>query len=120
MDALRKRLIRVIGAGSAAYGVSLLVVPRSLAWQTGMRDGDDAAMRLLAVTFGVRDLVCGLAILRARDRDALRTALLVRGLMDGGDAIACASLLTDPGARARVTTVAGVWGAVSLALAATT
>ena len=120
MNDLRKRLVRVIGAGSAAYGVSLLVVPRSLAWQTGLRNADDATLRLLAVTFGVRDLICGLAILRARDRDALRTALLVRGLLDAGDAIACRALLTDPGARTRVTTVAAVWGATSLALAATT
>jgi hypothetical protein len=113
----RRRASQVIGGGSALYGLSVLALPGSLAKQLALDDLNAPATRLLAITFGVRDLVSGVSILRARNRDALRTALFLRGLMDGGDAVACALLLTDRGARARVVGVAGTWAALSFGVA---
>ncbi|MBJ7608751.1 MAG: DUF4267 domain-containing protein [Candidatus Dormibacteraeota bacterium] len=115
----RRGATRLIGAGTAAYGLSLLVRPSSLAKQCGLDNPDDPSTRLLAITFGARDLVSGISILRVHDRSSLRLALTLRGLFDLGDAAACAALLTDSGARMRVCGVAGLWGALSLTLAAT-
>lgn len=113
----KRRASQLLGGGSALYGLSVLAVPGSLARQCALEDPNAPAARLLAITFGVRDLVSGVSILRARNRDALRTALYLRALMDGGDAVACALLLTDRGARARVVGVAGTWAALSCAVA---
>ena len=118
MNGWHRRITRLVGAGTAAYGASLLVAPKSLAKQCGLANPDDPAARLLAVTFGVRDLASGVSILLAGDRAALRTALLLRAVMDGADAAACALFLDDPRARTRVAGVAGVWSALALALAA--
>lgn len=113
----RRRTSQLVGCGSALYGLSVLALPGSLAKQLALDDPDTPATRLLAFTFGVRDLASGVSILRARNRDALRSALVLRGLMDGGDAVACALLLTDRGARARVVGVAGTWAVLSFAVA---
>jgi hypothetical protein len=113
----KRRASQLLGGGSALYGLSVLAVPGSLARQCALEDPNAPAARLLAITFGVRDLVSGVSILRAGNRDALRTALYLRALMDGGDALACALLLTDRGARARVVGVAGTWAALSGAVA---
>ena len=119
MTGWKRRAARLLGGGSALYGLSVLVLPGSLARQCALEDAGSSTARLLAITFGVRDLVSGASILRARSRDELRTALFVRGLMDSGDAVACTLLLTDRGARARVAGVAGTWAALSFAVAAT-
>ncbi len=119
MNGWKRRASQLVGGGSALYGLSVLAMPRSLARQCALEDLDAPATRLLAITFGVRDLVSGVSILRARNRDALRTALYLRSAMDGGDAIACALLLTDRGARARVVGVAATWAALSFAVATT-
>ncbi len=118
MSGWRRRISRLVGGGSALYGLSVLVMPGSLARQCALKDPDSPSTRLLSVTFGVRDLVSGASILRAGSSDSLRTALLVRGLMDSGDALACALVLTDRGARARVVGVAGGWAVLSFAVAA--
>jgi hypothetical protein len=118
MTGWKRRASWLLGTGTAAYGLSVLAMPGSLAKQCALEDPDAPATRLLAITFGVRDLVSGVSILRARSRESLRTALLVRGVLDSGDAIACAVLLTNPGARARVAGVAGTWAALSFAVAA--
>jgi hypothetical protein len=118
MTGWKRRASRLLGTGTAAYGLSVLVMPASLAKQCALEDPDAPTARLLAITFGVRDLVSGVSILRARNRDALRKALLVRGVLDSGDAVACALLLTDRRARARVVGVAGTWAALSFAVAA--
>lgn len=114
----RRRASRLVGGGSALYGLSVLVMPRSLAGQLALHDPGAPSARLLAITFGVRDLTSGVSILRARDRDALRTALCLRGLMDSGDAVACALFVGDRGARVRAVGVAGTWAALSFAVAA--
>jgi hypothetical protein len=114
----QRRASQLVGSGSALYGLSVLVVPGSLARQCALDDPTAPSTRLLSITFGVRDVVSGLSILGARDRDALRTALRVRGVMDSGDALACALLLTDRRARAPGGGVAGAWAALSFAVAA--
>ncbi|MDQ6857161.1 MAG: hypothetical protein M3Z57_08820 [Candidatus Dormibacteraeota bacterium] len=117
MNGWKRRASQLVGGGSALYGLSVLALPGSLAKQLALDDPTAPASRLLAITFGVRDLVSGVSILGARNRDALRAALLLRGIMDGGDAIACALLLSDRGARARAVGVAGTWAVLSFGVA---
>ncbi|MBJ7594245.1 MAG: hypothetical protein JF886_05160 [Candidatus Dormibacteraeota bacterium] len=118
MNGWKRGISRVLGTGSALYGLSVLVAPGSLARQCRLDNPDDPSTRLLAVTFGVRDVVSGASIMRARNRDALRTALLVRGFLDAGDAVACTLLLNDRRARVLVAGVAGWWATMSFAVAA--
>lgn len=118
MPAWKRRASRALGGVTAAYGASLLVWPGSLAKQCALESPDEPAARLLALTFGVRDLCSGISILAAGGRGSLRTALLLRGAFDAADAAGCALLLRDRGARRRVSGVAGVWSAASLGLAA--
>jgi hypothetical protein len=81
MSGWKRRASRVVGGGSALYGLSVLALPGSLARQCALEDADSPSARLLSLTFGVRDLVSGASILRARNREELRTALWARGLM---------------------------------------
>jgi hypothetical protein len=118
LNGWQRRASQFLGTGTALYGLSVLVVPGSLAKQCALANPEAPSTRLLAITFGVRDLVSGVSILRARNRDALRVALRVRCALDTGDALACVALLPDRDARVRVAGVAGVWAALSFAVAA--
>jgi hypothetical protein len=113
-----QRAVRLVGTGTAAFGLASVALPGVLARLCGLDPAEPGA-RMLAFSLGMRDLVSGAAILTAPDRRRLRTALLMRGAFDAGDVVASATMLPEPWARRGFMLVAGTWSALSLSLAAT-
>ena len=82
-------MARTIGVLTAAYGVSAILRPQTLARWTGLGDpaSPGAAVWALSASIGVRDVCSGVAIVLAPRGRALRAALVVRATLDAGDAI---------------------------------
>ncbi len=113
------RLQRSIGLLTAAYGVSAILRPQTLARWTGLGDpaAPGAAVRALSVTVGVRDLCSGTAIVLAPPGRPLRAALLARAAFDVGDAVVFGTLCPTRRARITIAAVAAAWGALAAAAA---
>ena len=114
------RLRRSIGLLTAAYGVSAILRPQTLARWTGLGDpaAPGAAVRALSVTIGVRDLCSGTAIVLAPPGRPLRAALLARAAFDAGDAVVFGTLCPTRRARITIAAVAAGWGALAALAAA--
>ena len=108
-------LQRTIGLLTAAYGVSAILRPQTLARWTGLGDpaAPGAAVRALSVSIGVRDLVSGTAIALAPRGRPLRAALLARATFDAGDAVVFGTLCPTRRARITIAAVAAGWGALA-------
>jgi hypothetical protein len=117
--ALQPPVARTIGVLTAAYGVSAILRPQTLARWTELGDpaSPGAAVRALSVSIGVRDLCSGAAIVLAPRGRALRTALVVRATLDAGDAIVFGTLCPTRRARVAIAAVAAGWGALAAATA---
>jgi hypothetical protein len=107
---------RIFGALTAAYGVSALwtAAPLTRHGELGDPSNPPPAARLLSTTFGVRDLVSGLAIMAAPRGVPLRTALALRVAFDAGDAVGFALYAPTPRARTKIGLIAGAWAGVGL------
>jgi hypothetical protein len=118
-DALQPPVARTIGVLTAAYGVSAILRPETLARWTGLGDpgSPSAAVRALSASIGVRDVCSGVAIVLAPPGRALRTALVVRATLDAGDAIAFGTLCPTRRARFTIAAVAAGWGVLAAATA---
>lgn len=107
--------LRVIGALTAGYGVFALKSPGSLARQADLGDRHEppTAVRILAATFGVRDLASGAALLVAPAGPLLRAAVAARVLFDLGDAATLARTSPATPGRRRLARIALGWGCLS-------
>jgi hypothetical protein len=117
---LRPRFARTFGLVTAAYGVSAILRPGTLARYSGLGDpaAPGAAVRALSTTIGVRDLCSGAAILLAPPGRPLRAALAARTALDAGDALVFGALCPTRRARDTIAAVAAGWGALAAAAAA--
>jgi hypothetical protein len=106
---------RILGAATAAYGLVVLVRPRTLAGPVGMVEPDGGlgpGIRMAAGLIGVRDLVAGGWMAVAPAGRSLRTAIVARALFDAGDAALFGTLAPTPEARRKAALVAGAWSAL--------
>jgi Domain of unknown function (DUF4267) len=117
--ALQPPVARTIGVLTAAYGVSAILRPQTLARWTELGDpaSPSAAVRALSTSIGVRDLCSGAAIVLAPRGRALRTALVVRATLDAGDAIVFGTLCPTRRARVTIAALAAGWGVLAAATA---
>ena len=111
--------MRVFGVLTAAYGVSAILRPHTLARWTGLGDPASlgAAVRTLSTTIGVRDVCSGAAIVLAPQGRPLRAALVARAAFDAGDAVIFGTLCPTRRARVTIAAVAAGWGALAAAAA---
>jgi hypothetical protein len=118
-SALQPPVARTIGVLTAAYGLSAILRPQTLARWTGLGDpaSPSADVRALSASIGVRDLCSGAAIVLAPRGRALRTTLAVRATLDAGDAIVFGALCPTRRARVTIAAVAAGWGALAAATA---
>ena len=117
---LQPRFARTFGLLTAAYGVSAILRPGTLARYSGLGDpaAPGATVRALSATIGVRDLCSGAAIVLAPPGRPLRTALVARAAFDAGDAVVFGTLCPTRRARLTVAAVAAAWGVLAATAAA--
>jgi hypothetical protein len=118
-SALHPPAARTIGVLTAAYGVSAILRPQTLARWTGLGDpaSPGAAVRALSASIGVRDLCSGIAIVLAPRGPALRATLVVRATLDAGDAIVFGTLCPTRRARVTIAAIGAGWGVLAAATA---
>ena len=117
---LQPRFARTFGLLTAAYGVSAILRPGTLARYSGLGDpaAPGATVRTLSATIGARDLCSGAAIVLAPPGRPLRTALVARAAFDAGDAVVFGTLCPTRRARLTVAAVAAAWGVLAATAAA--
>ncbi len=117
---LQPRFARTFGLLTAAYGVSAILRPGTLARYSGLGDpaAPGATVRALSATIGVRDLCSGATIVLAPPGLPLRTALVARAAFDAGDAVVFGTLCPTRRARLTVAAVAAAWGVLAATAAA--
>ena len=111
------RLLRTVGAATAAYGTAVTLWPGLLARPSRLVDAagrTQAHTRTALRPVGLRDAASGAALLCAPEGPALRAAAFVRLAADFGDAALLGCTLPR-GARGRAVGVSVAWGALSLA-----
>ncbi|MFF7551551.1 hypothetical protein ACFZA9_01470 [Streptomyces olivaceus] len=119
MDA---KLLRTLGAVTAAYSAAIIVRPVVLARPCGMTDEDGTvppATATLIRAVGARDVAVGGVMALARSPRTLRAAAVCRVAADLSDAVVFGAALTGR-QRAKVAGFAAGWGALSAAAAAGT
>ncbi|MCY0937245.1 hypothetical protein [Streptomyces sp. H34-S4] len=107
---MRTTAARVMGVATLGYGVAVAWHPRVLARPCGLPEQGSAA--LLIRSLGIRDAVVGAAMVMAPAGAALRTALLCRVALDGGDALLFGALLPGRSERAKAASAALAWAAL--------
>ncbi|WP_016909044.1 hypothetical protein [Streptomyces xiaopingdaonensis] len=113
------RLLRTVGAATAAYGTAVTLWPELLARPSRLVDAagrTQAHTRTALRPVGLRDAASGAALLCAPEGPALRTAAFVRLAADFGDAalLGCTLPRGARGARGKAVGVSVVWGVLSL------
>ncbi|MEU9113045.1 hypothetical protein AB0D04_14995 [Streptomyces sp. NPDC048483] len=111
------RLLRVVGAATAVYGVAVTVMPDLLARPSGLVDEEGRSARATRTSLrplGWRDAASGLAMVLAPEGPALRTAAYVRIAADFGDAALLAATLPGRGRKVKAVAVSLGWGALSV------
>jgi hypothetical protein len=116
---LRPAFARTFGLLTAAYGVSAILRPGTLARYSGLGDpaAPGATVHALSATIGVRDLCSGAAIVLAPPGRPLRAALVARAAFDAGDAVVFGTLCPTRRARRTIAAVAAGWGLLAAAAA---
>ncbi|MCX2967724.1 MULTISPECIES: hypothetical protein [Streptomyces] len=115
MDA---KLLRLVGAATAAYGLLVTARPQLLARPSGLVDatGHTAPATAIALTpLAWRDAASGLAMLAAPGDAALRTAAVLRAAADFGDAVLLGSTLPGRTRRWGAVAVSVGWGTLTVA-----
>jgi len=103
----------MMGAATAAYGLSTVVRPAVLAKPCHLTEPDgsvSAPTALLVRAMGVRDTAMGTAMLLAKTPSASRMASTCRIASDLSDAALFGTLLPVVAARKKAAAVAGGWG----------
>ncbi len=115
---MRSRLLRAVGAVTAAYGFAVAARPGLLARPSGLAadggrtpDGTAVVVRPLAL----RDAVSGTALLLAPAGPALRCAALVRIGADLSDALVLGRTLPGAWRRGAVVALSAGWALLSAA-----
>ena len=111
------RLLRGVGAATAAYGLAVTLRPRLLAGPSGLVDARGQVAPHTATSLrplALRDAASGVALLLAPTGPALRVAAAVRLAADFGDAVLLAGTLPRD-RRARAVAVSLGWGALTVA-----
>jgi hypothetical protein len=105
---------RALGALTAAYGISAVLRPGTIAKYAALDDPADPgpAVRMLSTAIGLRDIASGTSMMLAPRGRPLRVALGLRVAFDAGDAIAFGTLGGTARARTTVAAVALGWGAL--------
>ncbi|MFR9726331.1 hypothetical protein ACL02R_23640 [Streptomyces sp. MS19] len=107
------RLLRAVGAATAAYGVAVAARPGLLGVPSGLGNGEPVRVALRPV--GLRDAASGAALLLAPRGPALVTAAAVRIASDMGDAALLGRTLPSRSKRRKAVAVSVGWGALSVA-----
>ncbi|GAA0665175.1 hypothetical protein GCM10010193_15780 [Kitasatospora atroaurantiaca] len=110
-------LLRLTGAATALYGVTVALRPALLAGPSGLVDETGAVAPHTEVCLrplAWRDAASGLAMVLAPEGDALRLAALVRIAADLGDAVLLGATLPRE-RRGMAVAVSAGWGALSVA-----
>ena len=89
------RAPRLVGAGTAAFGVLMLARPKLVRALCDVED--DRALRLLGSVVGARDLVTGVAMTAAPRGRPLQAVLLGRAVLDATDGALFGSLARSIG-----------------------
>jgi hypothetical protein len=113
------RLSRLMSTATAGYGAFALAKPEHLGNVLQADKEDRPGYDLLAQAYGVRDLAIGAFGLFGRSGKTVRTAMLIRILMDLGDAALLAPRMRDDAIRQKVLAVTLGWAglnAVALAI----
>ena len=112
------RLSRLLSTATAAYGGYALARPAHL-WRVLEADRDDRdGLELLARTYGVRDLAISAVGVLGRSPRTVRTAMVLRIVMDVGDAALLSARTDDAAVRQKVLGATLGWaGLNALALA---
>ncbi|RNL82182.1 hypothetical protein [Halostreptopolyspora alba] len=108
-------LARLLGLGTAAFGVATIVRPEIVAVPTGLarRDGPvPRDTRLLISLIGVRDVAVGTGMVLAPRGPALRWLIAARVASDAGDAFFLGRGLSSGPASAGSALTAGGWAAL--------
>ncbi|MEV6898678.1 hypothetical protein [Amycolatopsis sp. NPDC051372] len=108
-------LTRVLGAATAAYGLTTIVYPRALAKPCGLTTASGAVpagTRTLIAAMGARDIAIGLAMAFADEGKPMRLALAARVASDTADAAAFGLGLPDRSARPKAAAAALGWAAL--------
>ncbi|MGW4648157.1 hypothetical protein [Kitasatospora sp. NPDC004289] len=111
-----RRLLRVVGAATAAYGAAVAARPLLLAAPSGLAPGG-AVPRDVATCLrplALRDAACGLAMALAPDDRSLRTATALRIASDLSDALTLTTTLPERRHRTMALTVSVGWAALSV------
>lgn len=105
---------RLLGAGTAAYGLNELLRPQHLAKAARLTDPPVASppVRVLGAVLGLRDIASGLAMVAATAGRPLRTAIAARVAFDTGDCVAFA--LASPGRDTELKVAGSTLGWASL------
>ncbi|OEU92141.1 hypothetical protein DB35_05785 [Streptomyces abyssalis] len=111
------KMLRMLGAATALYGLAVTARPELLARPSGLADPEGRVAEETRISLRPlvwRDVAGGLAMLCAPEGPALRTAAVVRIASDFGDAALLGSTLPRS-TRAKAVAVSVGWGALSVA-----
>ena len=112
------RLSRLLSTATAGYGAFALAKPDHLGNVLQADKEDRPGYALLAQAYGVRDLAVGAFGMFGRSGKTVRAAMLIRVVMDLGDAALLAPRIRDDAIRQKVLAVTLGWaGLNALALA---
>lgn len=106
------KLVRALGAATAAYSVAIMVRPVRLARPCGMADADGqvaSSAATLIRAIGARDAAIGAAMMTVRDSQALQSVSMCRVAADLCDAVVFGTVLSGQ-RRAKVAGFAAGWG----------
>ncbi|WP_052847374.1 hypothetical protein [Streptomyces avicenniae] len=107
------RLLRAVGAATAAYGAAVTARPGLLGLPSGL--GNEEPVRISLRPVGLRDAASGAALLLAPRGPALVTAAALRIAADAGDAVLLGRTLPGRSRRWGAVAVSVGWGALSVA-----
>ncbi|MBB1255809.1 hypothetical protein [Streptomyces alkaliterrae] len=111
------RLLRIVGAATALYGLAVTARPELLARPSGLTDDRGRVAEHTAVSLrplGWRDAASGVAMLCAPPGPAMRVAAAVRLAADFGDGVLLAATLPRD-RRLKAVAISFGWGALTVA-----
>ncbi|MFB6550758.1 hypothetical protein [Streptomyces sp. NPDC056405] len=114
------KLVRILGAATAAYSVAIMVRPVWLARPCGLTDDDGQVQESTATLIravGARDAAIGTAMVCARGPQALQAVSACRVAADLSDAVVFGTVLTGQ-QRVKVAGFAAGWGVLCAVAAA--
>ena len=107
------RLSRLLSTATAGYGVYALVEPDHLGKALEADRDQLPGFRVLAQTYGVRDLAISAFGVFGRTPKTVKTAMKIRILNDLGDGTLLALRTQDPDIRKKVLSVTFGWAALN-------